>query len=108
MAPSTSPALAHDTACSALRPPNTTATLVFRCSLTPASAWPLPQFSPPMVVAARHPARSNAVSCACSQGKPHHRAVLAVGARPPAVTDRSEEHTSELQSRFDLVCRLLL
>src|SRR5699024_11393257 len=24
------------------------------------------------------------------------------------VTDRSEEHTSELQSRFDLVCRLLL
>src|SRR5699024_12867431 len=23
-------------------------------------------------------------------------------------TDRSEEHTSELQSRFDLVCRLLL
>src|SRR5699024_12805257 len=26
--------------------------------------------------------------------------------RPPAF--RSEEHTSELQSRFDLVCRLLL
>src|SRR5699024_12872549 len=25
-----------------------------------------------------------------------------------AVPDRSEEHTSELQSRFDLVCRLLL
>src|SRR5699024_12271998 len=25
-----------------------------------------------------------------------------------ASTDRSEEHTSELQSRFDLVCRLLL
>src|SRR5207249_5909970 len=24
------------------------------------------------------------------------------------MTDRSEEHTSELQSRFDLVCRLLL
>src|SRR5438067_7617821 len=24
------------------------------------------------------------------------------------VEDRSEEHTSELQSRFDLVCRLLL
>src|SRR5207249_11145191 len=24
------------------------------------------------------------------------------------VIDRSEEHTSELQSRFDLVCRLLL
>src|SRR5699024_12406007 len=24
------------------------------------------------------------------------------------INDRSEEHTSELQSRFDLVCRLLL
>src|SRR5207249_9936048 len=28
--------------------------------------------------------------------------------RAPASTGRSEEHTSELQSRFDLVCRLLL
>src|SRR5699024_4248760 len=26
----------------------------------------------------------------------------------PTDLDRSEEHTSELQSRFDLVCRLLL
>src|SRR5699024_11284443 len=26
----------------------------------------------------------------------------------PAIGARSEEHTSELQSRFDLVCRLLL
>src|SRR6266704_2312282 len=26
----------------------------------------------------------------------------------PGVSKRSEEHTSELQSRFDLVCRLLL
>src|SRR5699024_11460218 len=26
----------------------------------------------------------------------------------PPMSDRSEEHTSELQSRFDLVCRLLL
>src|SRR5699024_12724860 len=26
----------------------------------------------------------------------------------PSVCGRSEEHTSELQSRFDLVCRLLL
>src|SRR5437868_8425135 len=28
--------------------------------------------------------------------------------RRPAAPSRSEEHTSELQSRFDLVCRLLL
>src|SRR5699024_12435046 len=33
------------------------------------------------------------------------------GFQPPSsfeFRDRSEEHTSELQSRFDLVCRLLL
>src|SRR5437868_12353012 len=29
-------------------------------------------------------------------------------ARQKLLADRSEEHTSELQSRFDLVCRLLL
>src|SRR5207249_7781933 len=31
-----------------------------------------------------------------------------VGRRAGIVRTRSEEHTSELQSRFDLVCRLLL
>src|SRR5207249_8078928 len=30
------------------------------------------------------------------------------GPRPRCDNERSEEHTSELQSRFDLVCRLLL
>src|SRR5438067_5407795 len=30
------------------------------------------------------------------------------GGRGPTAAARSEEHTSELQSRFDLVCRLLL
>src|SRR5215831_7350326 len=53
MAPSTSPALAHDTACSALRPPNTTATLILRCSpMHLSSALSQPQ----MVVPARRPA----------------------------------------------------
>src|SRR5437868_15422737 len=32
----------------------------------------------------------------------------ATGSSGPIAPDRSEEHTSELQSRFDLVCRLLL
>src|SRR5437868_14118461 len=32
----------------------------------------------------------------------------AVGLSGSALTNRSEEHTSELQSRFDFVCRLLL
>src|SRR5207249_7026145 len=39
------------------------------------------------------------------------RAVLQLAARKAlaqVVQSRSEEHTSELQSRFDLVCRLLL
>src|SRR5438105_7443200 len=31
-----------------------------------------------------------------------------VGSDPPHIGNRSEEHTSELQSRVDLVCRLLL
>src|SRR5207249_8766449 len=39
--------------------------------------------------------------------QPAHQAVLVGGAASFSVT-RSEEHTSELQSRFDLVCRLLL
>src|SRR5207249_5052432 len=48
---------------------------------------------------------------------PHqdHRPTASGDPRPGAVlrrlrarSDRSEEHTSELQSRFDLVCRLLL
>src|SRR5438067_3613023 len=32
----------------------------------------------------------------------------AAGVAPARIGCRSEEHTSELQSRFDLVCRLLL
>src|SRR5699024_12083156 len=31
-----------------------------------------------------------------------------IGAPNVPIAERSEEHTSELQSRFDLVCRLLL
>src|SRR5207249_10627824 len=38
-------------------------------------------------------------------GEVHERGV---GADRPRSGGRSEEHTSELQSRFDLVCRLLL
>src|SRR5699024_12298651 len=37
----------------------------------------------------------------------HHALVVRV-AKVGAPRRRSEEHTSELQSRFDLVCRLLL
>src|SRR5689334_23596926 len=37
-----------------------------------------------------------------------HRNIRAWIRRGPAVAVRSEEHTSELQSQFHLVCRLLL
>src|SRR5689334_23599580 len=41
------------------------------------------------------------------RGLCQHRAVQP-GARPAEHDQRSEEHTSELQSQFHLVCRLLL
>src|SRR5437868_13167977 len=54
--------------------------------------------------------RSNAhcasgATCAASTGFPSSRVMRA---RSIGISARSEEHTSELQSRFDLVCRLLL
>src|SRR5439155_7855511 len=40
--------------------------------------------------------------------QPQHRALRQALAHQPAPESRSEEHTSELQSRGQLVCRLLL
>src|SRR5699024_11561085 len=37
-----------------------------------------------------------------------YNSICEVAPKPFTRTTRSEEHTSELQSRFDLVCRLLL
>src|SRR5699024_11813187 len=56
-----------------------------------------PQHHPPQQQAAPMP-----------QAGPQHRAPTGGAAALPAASARSEEHTSELQSRFDLVCRLLL
>src|SRR5207249_10495207 len=47
----------------------------------------------------------NPVKSVCLMG---HRPHTIPGAIIAHKADRSEEHTSELQSRFDLVCRLLL
>src|SRR5689334_23718211 len=44
--------------------------------------------------------RDRARGAACGSGRP--------GSRRPRTARRSEEHTSELQSQFHLVCRLLL
>src|SRR5258707_4150962 len=43
-----------------------------------------------------------------ADGRGHHRLPLVVGRRAEGARHRSEEHTSELQSRQYLVCRLLL
>src|SRR5207249_4101135 len=51
--------------------------------------------------------RTNA-GAAVSPGVYTVQGVLPTDAAPLQTTLRSEEHTSELQSRFDLVCRLLL
>src|SRR5436309_3576482 len=44
----------------------------------------------------------------CGLHVPRHREVEDAERSPTAPPDRSEEHTSELQSRENLVCRLLL
>src|SRR5699024_12718336 len=55
------------------------------------------------------PTRLPCISSSCSRSVPVPHSSCKTN---PAVlwvsTTRSEEHTSELQSRFDLVCRLLL
>src|SRR5699024_12309961 len=54
-------------------------------------------------------ARPNTLSRLAGQWQVHlGAAVVGSGLGHLAVSQRSEEHTSELQSRFDLVCRLLL
>src|SRR5207249_9752849 len=68
------------------------------------AAWRLapPPLSPPPRPAPARMARQRA-AIGCSD-----KIVADVDAVLHRVGDRSEEHTSELQSRFDLVCRLLL
>src|SRR2546422_6945812 len=53
---------------------------------------------------------ARAQSIPASQNPPVCRGLGSASARegPDALTPRSEEHTSELQSRLHLVCRLLL
>src|SRR5204863_7701574 len=92
------------------RPPSSTLfpyTTLFRSRPAAASspAWP---GGPPRTPGAPAPS-------AAAPARPAPRPTAAVAARrrartppPPDPACRSEEHTSELQSRRDLVCRLLL
>src|SRR5207248_10466958 len=69
--------------------------------------WPRPAPPPPgsrRRGRARPPRRAAGPRGAASRGS--GRATPAAAPRGPAA--RSEEHTSELQSPYDLVCRLLL
>src|SRR5207249_8811474 len=67
-----------------------------------------------MIEVRGQPGFSAAVSFSCSSGVPQgavcsfNPTSVSPGASAATTTLRSEEHTSELQSRFDLVCRLLL
>src|SRR5258706_2748064 len=54
------------------------------------------------------PARAHAVRGPMHQRDASHRGRAARGPDPPLPPVRSEEHTSELQSLTNLVCRLLL
>src|SRR5689334_24735637 len=57
-------------------------------------------------------AMESASFCACQSGASRAAKAAAprqsTAAHSPPTTSRSEEHTSELQSQFHLVCRLLL
>src|SRR2546429_4408734 len=56
----------------------------------------------------RSRARSVTFSTACTCATSTCWANAPVHSSPPSLPSRSEEHTSELQSRLHLVCRLLL
>src|SRR2546429_3924940 len=56
-------------------------------------------------------ARFTTACCVATPGEPGRDSSAAAGwpkVTKPAASQRSEEHTSELQSRLHLVCRLLL
>src|SRR5699024_6862258 len=59
-------------------------------------------------VVARTVSRSNLFKTAIFGNDPNWARILAEVGTVPEEVARSEEHTSELQSRFDLVCLLLL
>src|SRR5699024_12813448 len=67
----------------------------------PASTMPYT----PIEVTARIYSTATGISVSCSAVWVSVNGIVTSG--PNGIT-RSEEHTSELQSRFDLVCRLLL
>src|SRR2546427_7897569 len=58
--------------------------------------------------AAQAPHRKDPLMSSSSETTGLEIAVIGMAGRFPGADDRSEEHTSELQSQSNLVCRLLL
>src|SRR5207249_12159962 len=91
---------------SPLRPPPPRSTLfpyttLFRSCAETTSAFAC---STRALAASRCALATSTLRCACASFSRSALSALAVA----SALARSEEHTSELQSRFDLVCRLLL
>src|SRR5699024_12028110 len=57
---------------------------------------------------APNPGKAPRYNCGCPESRRCEARPEPDTGPGPHLRDRSEEHTSELQSRFDLVCRLLL
>src|SRR5438105_8586795 len=74
------------------------------CSATPSAGIYTLSLHDALPISARDPPRP---PCGCRRRR-CARHCPAAGCRAMASASRSEEHTSELQSRVDLVCRLLL
>src|SRR5437867_10236497 len=62
----------------------------------------------PMVALARKPGPKQPLPPCNPSSRPYGPLTTSSGATGCVVNGRSEEHTSELQSPYDLVCRLLL
>src|SRR2546427_893377 len=88
------------------RPPRSTLfpyTTLFRSFLQDRATCEVLPIPRPSLNGGRH-----AYSDAYRGGAASHPAVVGIGRPIPTTAGRSEEHTSELQSQSNLVCRLLL
>src|SRR5699024_12004725 len=80
---------------------------ITRSSLPRNISW-LSAGSLALLPAAPHPTAETAYRPATNRSRPAGEQAPPRVSRADQASSRSEEHTSELQSRFDLVCRLLL
>src|SRR5699024_12220467 len=87
--------------------------MVRGCPVAPPALAPPPLSVPPALASAApwpspFPPAAARAAAGCSKLVVRSAATASVSYWNSPVEGRSEEHTSELQSRFDIVCRLLL